>query len=93
MNTTEKKKTTEEILYDAVNCLGGAVWDLKIIENTIGTALENELIVIPDIDNDPLRLVLLALRAVRTDLEKQEDTLWVRMRDEKEKEEEQTTEN
>ena len=76
MNTTEEKKTPREIIWDAMNCIGGAVWDLKIIENTLITANENELIVIPDRDNDPLRMALLALRAVRTELEEQEETLY-----------------
>lgn len=99
MNKTDKttEKTTEapktmSILFDAVNCLGGAVWDLKIIENNLVTSLENEQIIIPDVDCDPLRIALLALRAVRTDLEKQEDTLWVQLQEEQGKEAVQTTE-
>lgn len=90
MNTTaekntpeESKKTTKNILFDAVNCIGGAVWDLKIIENAIATGVANEQIVIPDIDNDPLRIALLALQTVRANLEEQETTLWARMHEEK----------
>ncbi len=92
MNTTEEKKTTEakkttkDLLFDAVNCLGGAVWDLRIVENTLATSVENGQIVIPDIDNDPLRLALLALHSIRHTLEGQEDALWLQMQDEEEKE-------
>ena len=90
--TTEAPKTMSKVLFDAVNCLGGAVWDLKIIENNLVTALEGEQIIIPNVDVDPLRVALLALRAVRTDLEQQEDALWLQIPDEQGKEETQTAE-
>ena len=92
MNTTEKK-TTKDIIWDAVNTLSSAAWDLRIVENTLVTGNENELIVIPNVDNDPLRLALLALRAVRTELEDQEDTLTAYLHESEREEGKQTIKN
>ena len=52
-----------------------AAWDLEIIENSLINGLNLELIKVPDIDNDPIRMAQLALQNVRTALEKKSEEL------------------
>lgn len=68
-------KTTAKTILDIKGDIEAAQWDLEIIENSIVTALENEVIVIPNIKNDPIRLALLAMKHVREELDKQVDEL------------------
>lgn len=66
---------TVKVIVDVNDEIEAKVWDLEIVENSITTALENGLIEIPDVTNDPVRLALIAMKYIREELTKQSERL------------------